>query len=523
MQKKYGFFNYIIPLIAGIGFFTASCKKDLYQGPISSTYSSKFWTSKEAAEQSTLAMYGQLRACLRNAPAYNKGEASHFVFGDLVTGVFLPAHDDVFLSYSLKASLTPPFNFSYVPYGEGSLQNWSRFYQLIAQANLVLQNVPKMPASLFANENMRNNYLGEALFMRAYAYFYIIRVWGDPVFVTQTYDDVDYGRIQPLARTPEAKVLDSCLTDLKKAASYLNYAGGDLTKSIRANRGSTEALIAHMYAWKHQYDSAHVYCQKVINNGGYSLEPMSSYTNIWKGQSSNESIFELSMQYNANDPNFKGQGDWAEAQFDCFATFLKDDIVDSKKKSCWIAPIGGLLDNTLFDTAKDARYRSVIRKVAASGGDNAGYMLLKYTNFAYQSPDTKTYPYLNNNLVLFRLSDIYLLDAEAQAYLNNLSGAAAALAATENRAGISSYRNPASSYDMIDEVVMERGRELIGEGQWFYDLIRTEPTQGWLEYVGYPADRVNATNKGYYWPLDMTALFPYDNLLTQNPWWAAHK
>ena len=76
---------------------------------------------------------------------------------------------------------------------------------------------------------------------------------------------------------------------------------------------------------------------------------------------------------------------------------------------------------------------------------------------------------------------------------------------------------------MLDEVVMERGRELIGEGQWFYDLIRTEPTQQWLEYIGYPSDRVNATNKGYYWPLDMGTLFPQDNLLTQNPWWATHK
>jgi hypothetical protein len=77
---------------------------------------------------------------------------------------------------------------------------------------------------------------------------------------------------------------------------------------------------------------------------------------------------------------------------------------------------------------------------------------------------------------------------------------------------------------MLDEIVMERGRELFGEGQWYYDLIRTQEAQSWLEAVGYPSNgRLSKTNKGYYWPLDMGTLFPYDNLLTQNPWWATHK
>jgi hypothetical protein len=150
-------------------------------------------------------------------------------------------------------------------------------------------------------------------------------------------------------------------------------------------------------------------------------------------------------------------------------------------------------------------------------------MLVKYTNFEYQQPATKTLPYYNNDLVLLRLSDIYLLDAEALANLGDLGGAAADLAMTEDRAGITSYQNPTNQYDMLDEVVAERGRELVGEGQWYYDLIRTESTQGWLEYVGYQADRVTTANKGYYWPLDMGTLFPQDNLLVQNPWWGSHK
>ena len=506
-----------------------SCKKYIYQAPITSTYDAEFWTSQTSVNQAALAMYGQLRADLNDINT-SSGVASFFVNGDLCAGTFLPnstqwnymaftANNDIYTS-------SGPFFFSYAPYLE-DLQNWSRFYELIAQANLILENVPPMSSSLFTNNSTKNAFLGEALFMRAYTYFYMIRIWGDPVYVTKTYDGADYGNIPPLARTPEATVLDSCIADLKVAAGYLSFTGGNPTLAIRANAGSVYALMADIYAWQHDYTDAHTACQRVINNGGYSLEPMATYTNIWKGESSAESIFELPMQYNPNDPNFTSQNSWAEAQFGFFGTFLKGPIVDNQNSNCWVSPSGGFVDQ-FFDTANDARYHAILTPIPASNGDGSGYMLLKYTNFSFQqpgiTPGTGTLPYINNNLVLYRLSDIYLLDAEALAYTGDIEGARADLAKTENRAGITSYLTPTNQYDMIDEVVTERGRELIGEGQWYYDLIRTEPTQGWLEYVGYQAGgRVNATNKGYYWPLDMATLFPQDNLLTQNPWWAAHK
>lgn len=512
MKKQNFSFKILIPLLTLIA--TTSCKKYLYEAPITSTYGAAFWTSQSGVEQASLAMYGQLRASLR-------ADASYFINGDLASGVFIPAAGQ-WNYQTIKASNNPPFKFSYVPYLESSLLNWSRFYRVIAQANLILQNVPKMSASLFKSESVRNEYIAEALFIRAYTYFYMIRIWGDPVFVSKTYDDVDYGNIPPIARTAEKTVLDSCIKDLKIAATSLNYTGGNTAKTVRANKGTVSALMAHIYAWKHDYANAHIACQDVITNGGYSIEPMATYTNIWKGQSSKENIFELAMQYNPSDPNFSGGGSWAEAQFGFFGTFVKDAVVDNVKNQCWLSPDNGTVD-WFYDVA-DARYNTIWTHVPASGGDVAGYMLLKYTNFLYQKPDTKGNPYMNNNLVLFRLSDIILLDAEAMASTGNIEGARAALKITEDRAGVSTYLTPTSAYDMLDEVVMERGRELFGEGHWYYDIIRTEEAQQWLEAVGYPSNgRVNNVNKGYYWPLDMATLFPQNNLLTQNEWWSKNR
>ena len=507
--------------ILGAIILCTSCHKYIYQAPIDAPYGADFWTSEENVQDADAAMYGQLRTCLRSSNSF-------FINGDLTTGTFLPSVGAYYNGYtnflaSIEPSYNPPFDFSYVPYYE-DLQNWTRFYSLIAQANIMLANIPNMPDADFSSQAAKAGYLGEAWFMRAYAYFYITRIWGDPVYVTKVYNDVNFGQIPPVARTPEAQVLDSGLADLRKAAAVLPFAGGDLTQTIKANRGSVYGLMAHIFAWMHLYDSAHVYCQQVIQNGGYSLEPMATYSNIWAGQRSHESIFELAMTYNQNDPNFQSQGAWAEAQMSFFGQFLKGSIVSNQNTDCWIAPSGGLVDNTLFTDTTDARYQTILTPVPASGGDVAGYMLLKYTNFLFQQPNTESYPYVNNDLVLMRLSDIYLLDAESQAYMGNLGGASLDLSMTESRAGISSYKGITDQYDMVDEVVMERGRELIGEGSWFYDLIRTEYTQGWLEYVGYPSNgRVNTVNKGYYWPLDMTTLFPEDNLLTQNPWWAVNK
>lgn len=505
MKKRLIHSIYIAGFIGILFTGFTSCKKYIYEEPINSTYSEKFWTSTTSVQQAIDAMYLQLRNCLRQ-------DASFFINGDLTAGTFVNSEWNY---ASLRANNAPPFNFSYVPYLENTLQDWTRFYRLIAQSNVILKNVNAMPASIFPNEEARKGYEAEALFMRAFTYFYIIRIWGDPIYVTQVYDDVDYGNIPPLARTPEAQVLDSCIADLNIAAVSLPYAGGNLSKVVKANKGSIYALLAHIYAWKHDYANAHIACQEVINNGGYSLEPMDTYKNIWKGQSSNENIWELAMKVTGSNTS--------ETSFNFFSVFLRGSYVDNNRNTCWVSPKSGFIDQ-FYSAQDDERYKKILVTAASSGTSGDGYLLTKYTNFEYKSPDTKTTPYIDNNLVIFRLSDIILLDAEARAFTGDLQGAKEMLALTEERAGISSYKDVSSQYDIADEIIAERGRELIGEGTWFYDLIRTNEAQSWLQYVGYPSNgRLSQENKGYYWPLSMGTLFPQNKLLTQNPWWAKNK
>ena len=493
---------FIIALLAVFALST-SCKKFLYEDPISQTYSEKFWTSEKSVNQASMAMYFQLRDCLRS-------EHSHFIFGDLTSDLFHCSYNSDWELDAVRASHNPPFFFSYVPYKEYALQDWSRYYKLIAQCNLILEQVPLMSDGLFTSADKKNSYTGEALFMRAYAYFYISRVWGDACYVSQTYNDVDYGNIPGIPRTPEADVLNYCKKDLLTASTYLEYDGGDPSAALRANKGTVYSLLSHIYAWQNQYDSTHIYCQKVMNEAGYTLESMDTYENIWSAEGSAENILVSPM----TDNNTSGISETDGINF--FGIFLKGTEIDNQRSNAWIIPKSW----SWMWQAEDVRFSTMLQAVAEGNGDEAGFMLLKYTNFKYKDPGTKGNPYINNNLVLLRLSDIILLDAEAQASLGNLEEARNLLKITEERAGATTYLDPTDQYGMLDEIVMERGRELIGEGSWYYDLVRTEARQGWLASFGYTAERLSPANKGWCWPLNMKVLFPQNNKLTQNPYWA---
>lgn len=515
--------------IVGLAIVTGSfsCKKYIDKGPIDATYGSEFWTSQTSVDEAAEDMYGQLRICYRASNSF-------FLNGDFVSGTF----GSTAWNYTpLMQTNNPPFDFPTATADYlGDLTNWSAYYTLLAQCNLILQEVPTMPLSDFTNSDstVRNSYLGEALFMRALTNFILVRCWGDPVYVTQTYNNVNYDDIPPVGRTPEAQVLDSCIRDLQVAAGYLAFKGGDPTQTLRANKGTVYALMAHIYAWQHDYADAHLACSQVIQNGGYTLEPAATYTNIWKGQASLENIMEISMTYNDNDPQFTVSADgyndystWSEAWFDFFSVFLKDsldnNLTGNGSSGTWIA--NEALMDTLFNTkgtltSADMRYSTILRHVIAEDGDPEGYLMVKYANFQYQNPSLDANAYISNNLSLFRLGDIYLLDAEALAMTGNSGGAVIDMNQTRNRAGIGGYNGPTDQTSLVNAIFQERERELIGEGQTFFDVIRMEPVLHGLEALGYLPDRISL--KGYYWPLDLSALFSYDPLLTQNPYWASH-
>lgn len=494
--------RYIIPLAGLLSIVTLgqfSCKKFINEAPIDQTYDANFWTSQQSVEEAVAGAYVEFRNSLENGNNY-------FVFGDL-------AGDEITTTAWNLASVIPRSSkdFNYVPYYEPSLKNWTNFYITINQCNLILARAAQMPLSDFGGDStVRNQYLGEAYFLRAFSYFYMVRAWSDPVIYNQVLSNPK--SIPLLQRSPDSVVLRLAISDARQAANTLSFTPPDNAGPVRAGKGAALALLAHMYAWQRDYTHAAAACDQIIQSGTYSLESGANYLNIWAGTDP-ESIFEINMLFTQNASETSGG---------FFNNFLEPPYVNSQAQNSAYYTVnsvqsfydlyGGYNNSTDADTANDIRYKQCF-----GVSNNNNVLLLKYSNVKYINPAQPSQGfYANNNLVVFRLADIILLDAEANAALGNSATAISLINQVRERAGVSDY-DP-SDGDLYRFVIDERARELFGEGWHYYDLVRS----GFLsqEIPEISPDRV--AQKGYAWPLDLSSLKLSDPLLTQTEWWAAH-
>jgi len=462
------------------------CKKEINLEPENATYDQVFWVSGPNVEKATAGAYSLLRDAFR-------ADRSYFIFGDLAANNFKLGGD--YWNYTALVK-DQNFNFNYAPYLEGSVYDWSRFYKVINQCHLIIENIKNIPDSKFTGGRAQKNRLeGEARFLRAYTYFYISRVWGDVILTTESFKDPL--NIPALPRTEEAKTLDFCLKDLASATSLLDYN----QPKTHASKGSVLSLTANIYAWKHDYVKTQLYCDSVITSNRYQLETVADYNKIWAGNSK-ESIVELNMLYDAVSSNESSGG--------FFNVFLSDPFIkDRGTNSTWSAT--DIADELFADT--ETRYDHTF----ATASDGNTVLLTKYLNVNYYDPNDATKYVVSNNLVLERLADIYLLRAEARFKNNNQAGALTDLNFVRQRAQLADFSG--SGEDLFNEILDERRRELLGEGYTAYDIIR----MGKLQYLfpdAYSNQRI--AQKGYYWPLNMRTLAKQNPLLTQNEWWKGH-
>lgn len=497
MQKKYNIL--LLGLLAFGILFQYSCKKYIYGAPIDQTYDANFWTSQNNAEEAVAGAYSELRTALENG-------ANYFVFGDLVGDEITTAAWN--LADVIHGSTK---DYDYVPYYEPSLKNWTDFYIAINQCNLILARVTQMPVSDFGGDStVKNSYLGEAYFIRAFCYFYMVRAWSDPVVYNQVLSNPN--DVPLLKRSPDSVALRFATNDVQQAIGYLSWTTPDNAGPVRAGKGAALSLLAHIYAWQKDYTDAAAACDQIIQSGNYTLEDSTNYLNIWAGGDP-ESIFELNMLFTQNASETSGS---------FFGNFLEPPYVNTNAQSSAYYTVnddqgfydlyGGYNTRNDVDTALDIRYKQCF---GISNENNL--LLLKYAAVKYTNPAQPSQGfYCNNNLVIFRLADIILLDAEANAYLGNSSKAIALVNQIRERAGVPDY-DP-SDGDLYKFVIDERERELFGEGWHYYDLIRS----GFLSQEIPVISPARIAQKGYAWPLDLPTLKPADPLLNQTTWWAIH-
>lgn len=352
------------------------------------------------------------------------------------------------------------------------LQNnlWSFAYKYIYQCNSLIEGLDK---STGVTPLVKNQILGEAKFIRAFCYFYLINLFGDVPLILST----DYRINAVVSRSALNEVYQQIINDLLSSSSSLTAAYPSVGR-VRPNKWTAKALLARVYLYLKDYPNAENISSEIINSGTYSL--VANLNSVFLS-TSNETIWQLSPV----QPNFNT---WDGNLFISNPGIIPPYTL-----------ITSLLN--IFEPA-DARKSSWIKPTLING-------VTYYYPFKYK---IKTAAIVTESQVMFRLAEQYLIRAEARLNQNNIAGAKSDLNVIRSRAGLPA--NTMVSIPAITEAIeKERQVELFAEwGHRWFDLKRS----GKIDAI------LGAAKPGSWQSSD--ALYPIPQLeiqrnplLTQNP------
>ncbi len=371
---------------------------------------------------------------------------------------------------------------------------YASMYEVIFRANNILNFID------IADEANQSRYTAEAKFLRAYAYFKLVRLYSDVPLVTEIVapDDTE----TPFTRTPEAEIYAQIIADLQEAISIL-----DNSSVVRASKAAAQGILAKVYLTQDSpnYTGARQLCEDIINSGNYSLE-----------------------------------ADF----YDVFYSGFDTDEVDASANSEVIFAIQYISGNQLESQGFSAEFTSstrigaedgqnivndnLIADFALAGGDRTD---LSYTTFGLSNEVIKFLPEgsditttppsygagrdAGNDYIALRYADVLLLHVEAIMAGGASTNDAAALAsfqAVRDRAGITATVSSITQ----DDLLLERRVELAFENQRWFDLLRFGVAESVLGAHAIEMEYVFDARK-LLLPIPASEINLSGGLLTQNP------
>jgi tetratricopeptide (TPR) repeat protein len=271
---------------------TVSCKKDLLDKPPFGVQTDVSYFKTAADLNKTLtAAYSYLQQ-----PVFPPGELAIWAIGDV-------GSDDAFKGGGPSSNQPGIYDLSL---GQQKATNniisiyWSSLYSIIATCNLVIDK----QSVVSGDANEIKKIVNQAKFLRAYAYYELVKNFGD-VPMPLTY--LDPAKVD-LPRTPKAEVWAQIEKDLTDASALPTKSQWGTANDGRATSGAALALLGKAYMFQKKYAEAEVTLKKVIDEGTYSLLP--DYGAIFRkasGDNNNpESIFDI--KHKTNVGTFPGEG-----------------------------------------------------------------------------------------------------------------------------------------------------------------------------------------------------------------------
>ncbi|MDF2187185.1 RagB/SusD family nutrient uptake outer membrane protein [Paraflavitalea sp. CAU 1676] len=331
---------------------------------------------------------------------------------------------------------------------------WSQIYFSLLQVNNLLENIARLEATGAAGYN---SYKGQALTLRAIMYFDMVRLYGKSYDLDKNAFGVPNvttplkSTAQPLRNTVSENY-NQILSDLKAGAPLLAK-----TKSNGfVNYYGNLAMQARVYLYMKDNANALKAAEEIITSNVYTLYSNAAWVDSWKAQYGSESIFEIGVYPLEGDLGAASIGAYHRRKGDGGSTILG-----------WFVASDYFLTR-LNEDAADVRWGVMKEDEISTTANPRKGSLYKYSGNISLAGDGKATP-TAVNLKLIRLSEIYLIAAEA-VLPTDATKAATYLNAIRKRAP---NLAPATAATVtVDMILDERSKELYGEGQRFFDMIR---------------------------------------------------
>jgi len=322
---------------------------------------------------------------------------------------------------------------------------WTDAYRTIANANVVIER----SGAVTMTDALRNQYMGEAKFLRALMYFNLVRLFGDvPLILTEIKTEADAYTFKREATAAVYAQIEKDLLDAEKVLPA-KFTGVNIG---RATSGAAKSLLGKAYLQQKKWTEAAAKLAEVIAANTYRILP--AYTDVFGlGKDNNDEIV-FAVQYVG--------GGFGEGN-----TFVHNFAPQPSGTS--IVAVTANSHNVGTRDLYDAFGPGDIRRDAFMGiftrNPDVYYWTKKFVyNIAQQNEGENDWP-------VIRYADVVLMYAEA---LNNNGKTDAALTQlhlTRKRAGLPELKGLTKADTQL-AVELERRLELCFEGHRWHDLIR---------------------------------------------------
>jgi len=429
-------------------FFFSSCEDYLDLSPISEETSGNAYETKN-----------QIEAAL--VGAYESFQSSEYYVWDNI--LFQDVRSDNNYAGGDNPEIFQIDLLGITPTHSRLFTHWSNIYNAISKANLVIERVDLISDATLTDER-KKQITGEALFLRAYHYFTLVKLWGGVPLITKTIVSTNAEDVN-IARASIDEVYTQIIEDLEIAVTLLpdTYGNDASINKARATSGAANALGAKVEIQRPtpNYTKVLNFIDALENSeANYQLI---EYPKLFDSNNYNNAESIIEIQYlGGNEGNYGPQ------------LLLPPSISgDSWRK--FVTPSVDIV-NTFNDEGDDIRKNASILFESVNWVDEYwGNISGTSIPFSYKWKNANGFASADRQYLL-RLGDIILIKAEALNESNQLSQAVIEVNRIRNRVALPSLTQAQqSSKDILRNIILkERRLELFLEGHRWDDLIRNK-------------------------------------------------